>query len=119
MPSELSLSDQYLITCKGAKYGRELDSITFPVPSTHLDSLFFVRRGQWILAFNLIRSDAELGRMMKALVWHTDDVTISELNGIYVCTAGAFPPYEGESENEAAARACSALKLQVPNGDEA
>lgn len=125
MPSELSLNEQYAVTCKGWTKLAQPRSIK-PFGYVHWENTV-----THILRHTLpdfIHSDAELGRMVKTLRPEINSFgsirIIRRDNGdvLFLVETRAINGIEvegrGTTENEASARACIALKLQVPYGDE-
>lgn len=111
--SELSLNEQYCLICKGF------------VASKHPDDGGYGYQWpnrikgceKWTVTALLpdyLADDAEFGRMVKALYFQEPWIQNCGPSGCLINTN--TEQYEGATLQEATARACIALKLQVLNG---
>lgn len=102
--SDLTLNEQYAVTCKG---WRDCGDKGCWGPSAESPSMMP----------DYLSDDAELGRKWKALN-QVANVTFYKEKDVYFCSVckradGFVKNSHGASDHEAAARACIALKLQV------
>ena len=106
----MTLNEEYSVVCKGWKAKLTGDSESPPVYQDSHGKLHAQLP-------DYANDDAELGRMVKALAKRDLCLFGLTLNGNFVMQYQVQPPvptHSGRTLNEAAMRACIALKLQVP-----